>query len=56
MGLPEDIGNSIVELDVYHSKEGQRKQFYVTISSNNTSWQKTIHTNGQENDWKKVVQ
>ena len=55
MGLPEDIGDSIVELDVYHSKEGGRKQFYATKSSNNTSWQKTIHTNGQENDWKQVV-
>ena len=55
MGLPEDIGDSIVELDVYHSKEGGRKQFYATKSSNNTSWQKTIHTDGQENDWKQVV-
>ena len=55
MGLPEEIGDSIVELDVYHSKEGGRKQFYATKSSNNTSWQKTIHTNGQENDWKQVV-
>ena len=55
MGLPEDIGDSIVQLDVYHSKEGGRKQFYATKSSNNTSWQKTIHTDGKENDWKQVV-
>lgn len=53
-GLPTDIGDGFVEVDVLKGKEN-RTQIYVTKSSNNTSWQKTIHTNGQENDWKQVV-
>jgi len=54
-GLPTDIEDGFVEVDVLKGKEN-RTQIYVTKSSNNISWQKTIHTNGKENDWKQVVQ